>query len=455
MAANTYELLSAPELEESLGPKYFYRQKIYRLAEGQRIRRYRFREQTCFMSSEVVKAFLEDLERALTVQHPDIDHAKIEILYDPDARRVVVDGLFEKGVAVDAVKETQEDLLSKVAHIKEWTSGVTYSGESSGDSGGVTPQAQEVTPDESLVPSTLPTELAWVKLDVGEIKGVEVKSLILISLPSLAQFVGLRTDSFSRWVATSTFADSVLSAHYRHFQSQADSEHPPAQLTQDGGSWRKGFAPGYVSLLPLEVVPELLVAIRQSQFRPRFPQKAEMLYRIAKTALEAVGLALGGDKARAADELALVGQGLGLSEADQIIAIFRQHANRDFQIKTNKEFRGKVKAVKADYAITTGKITLGVTGRTAADWQTIGSSKNLPAKYRTTGREVMRQVSPADSVGLTFAESHYIKVPEVAEAIETGKQGKSFYQRLKDVGLLEDAKPDDRPVELEVRGEVE
>jgi hypothetical protein len=110
--------------------------------------------------------------------------------------------------------------------------------------------------------------------------------------------------------------------------------------------------------------------------------------------------------------------------------------------------------VRADYAITTGKITLGVTGRTASDWQALGSSKNLPAKYRTTGREVMRQVSPADSVGLTFAESHYIRVPEVKEAIETGKQGKSFYQRLKDVGLLEDVKPEHRPVNLEVKGAV-
>jgi hypothetical protein len=315
MAANAYELLSATELEASLGPKYFYRQKIYRLAEARRIQKYIFREQACFMISEVVKAFLEDLERALTLQHPDIELSKIEILYDPDSRRVIVDGLFEKGIAADAVKETQEDLLSKIAHVKEWTSGVTYSGDDA-TATAVTAQAQEVTQDEALIPTTLPTELAWVKLDIGEVQGVEVKSLILISLPSLAQFVGLRTDSFSRWVASSTFGDSVLSAHYRHFEAMEDGREPVAQLTQDGGSWRKGFAPGYVSMLPLESVPELLVAVRQSQFKPKFPQKAEMLYQVARSALEAVGLAIGGDKARAADELARVGQGLGLNEAD-------------------------------------------------------------------------------------------------------------------------------------------
>ena len=52
----------------------------------------------------------------------------------------------------------------------------------------------------------------------------------------------------------------------------------------------------------------------------------------------------------------------------------------------------------------------------------------------------MRQVSPGDGVGMVFGEKHYIKEPKVNEAIKTGKQGKSFYERLKKVGLLENQK---------------
>jgi hypothetical protein len=223
---------------------------------------------------------------------------------------------------------------------------------------------------------------------------------------------------------------------------------------QLGGPWKKGFEKGYIPLVPLELVPEILVAIRQANFKPQFPQKADVLYQMAKTALEAVGLGVSGNKKRAAEALAKVGEGLGLNEADQIIAIFKQHANRDFQVQTNKDFRHKLKALGGNYVVTTGKITLGVTDRNAASWLKIGKQQGLKSKNTTSAREVMRHISPADSVGMTFAESHYIVKPDTQEVIVTGRQSKSFYQRLKDVGLLEDVKPENKSVQLEVKGKV-
>lgn len=52
----------------------------------------------------------------------------------------------------------------------------------------------------------------------------------------------------------------------------------------------------------------------------------------------------------------------------------------------------------------------------------------------------MRTLHPEDSVCMTFGEKHYIKDPNVREAVKTGKQGKEFYLRLKHVGLLDDSK---------------
>ena len=159
---------------------------------------------------------------------------------------------------------------------------------------------------------------------------------------------------------------------------------------------------------------------------------------MSKSTLEAVGLAVSGNKDKAAEELAKVGQGLGLNAADQVIAIFKQYESKDYQVETNKKFRGKVYSLGGNYAIITGAITLGVTDRYPHQWVALGASRGLPASLRKTGREVMRQLYPGDSVGMTFAEKHYIKKPDVKQASETGKQGREFYNRLKKVGLLED-----------------
>jgi hypothetical protein len=161
-----------------------------------------------------------------------------------------------------------------------------------------------------------------------------------------------------------------------------------------------------------------------------------MLYSLAKTTLEAVGIAISGDKDKAAEELARVGQGLGLTAADQIIGVFKQYESRDFQVQTTKLFASKVKSLKMNYATTIGTLTLGITSKYPSQWQSLGASRRLPKTITSSGREVMRQLSPGDSVGMAFGEKHFINDPKINEAIVTGKQGKDFYERLKKVGLL-------------------
>lgn len=279
-----------------------------------------------------------------------------------------------------------------------------------------------------LVVKDLPGEIRWVRVE-GNILDVEIKSSILISLPSIASFIGVRTDVFIRWISGSTFSMSVLSTHHKQIDAP-----------QNCGAWKNGVIMGLVAFIPFELLPEVIVSIKQSGLTPEFPEKVQMLYELSQSTLKAVGLALSGDKEKASQELALVGKGLGLNIADQIIGIFKQYETRDYQVLTNKEFNSKVKAQGLDYATVTGTLTLGITQRTVANWKALGKQKKLPAKLRTSGREVMRQVSPGDGVGMVFGEKHYIKEPKVNEAVKTGKQGKSFYERLKKVGLLENQK---------------
>lgn len=282
---------------------------------------------------------------------------------------------------------------------------------------------------DMTVVKDLPEEIRWIKIEGNKILGIEIKSSILISLPSIASFIGVRTDVFIRWVDSSTFSRSVLSTHYKQILDSAN-EVP----------WKKGLTSGLTAFIPFELLPEVIVSIRQSGLAPAFPEKVQMLYELSQSTLKAVGLAMSGDKDKASQELALVGKGLGLNIADQIIGIFKQYETRDYQVLTNKEFNSKVKAQGLDYATVTGTLTFGITQRTVANWKALGKQKKLPAKLRTSGREVMRQVSPGDGVGMVFGEKHYIKEPKVNEAVKTGKQGKSFYERLKKVGLLENQK---------------
>lgn len=433
MSKEHFHLLTPLEAEAEFGEKYFYRQRIYRLAERGKIVTFNRQGQVVYLGNHILEAFLKEVKERIQVKFPELDIEKIQVFYDTSiGKRIVVDGLFGKGVSVDTTKETEDDLFKKIGGIIEWMqtepkkTHITEIDESDDNLTEFYAEVPGKEEDISLA-QVLPEEILWIKVEDEEIEGVEVKSGILISLPSIAQFIGIRTDAFINWLSQDQFKGYILSAHYKQIQG-----------TQITVPWKKGVITGYTPFIPFEHVPEIIVSFKHSGRNVNYPQKAELLYETAKNTLSAVGLAISGNRDKAAQELASVGKSLGLSVADQIIGIFKQYESREYQVMTNKEFASKIKAIGEDYAMVTGKLTLGITDRTAASWKLYGVSKSLPSKHRSSSREVMRQLSPEDGVGMTFGERHFIKDPNMGEAIETGRQGKDFYKRLKNVGLLDD-----------------
>lgn len=418
------------EAEEFFGAKYFYRQRIYRLAEAKKITEFKLRGQACYLGQHIISAFIQELHARIKTRFPEIDSSSLEIFYDAvSGKRIVIDGLYGKSVAVNTETETQDDLLSKIQHVIEWFASKPAEIEVIENDVPVNsrPNAELTVYDkQGKEDQILPEEILWLKIDSDNLEGVVVKSQILISLSSVAQFIGVRSDHFVKWLSGTTFAQSVLSTHPKKLNAP-----------QIKGAWKRSILTGLTPFLPFEQLPELIVSFKQSNRTPAYPEKAQLLYELSKSTLESVGLAISGNKAKAAAELAKVGQELGLSAADQIIAVFKQYETREFQIRTNREFSSKVKQVGHNYAATIGSMTLGITGRWPEQWKAYGVSRSLPKKLTGSSREVMRQLSPEDGVGMTFGERHYIKDPDVEEAIKTGKQGKEFYERLKNVGLLD------------------
>ena len=437
MFKDEFHLYTAVEAENKFGSKFFYRQKIYRLAERKVIPSFIKNKDQCFIGSDILKGFIKELELKIEGRFPMLEISKIQVFFDlVNGKRVVVDGLFGKSISINTDLETEEDLLLKLKTIIDWMESNTKPIRVEEIDQSLTqeetpihePQIMEETSKKvTKIPiEVLPEEIFWVKIDTGVIENIEVKSYILISLPSVAQFIGIRTDSFLEWITASTFRAYILSAHYKQFQDTG--KHVP---------WKKGVVKGFTSFVPFELLPEIIIAFKQSGRNISYPEKADMLYKLATSTLTAVGLAISGNKDKAAQVLAQVGKGLGLSVADQIIGIFKQYESRDFQIQTNKEFFSKVKDMGLDYAVAAGTMTLGITGKRVYHWMTLGKVRKLPSKLRTSSREIMRQISPSDGVGMTFGEKHFSKDPNINEAISTGKQGKEFYERLKKVGLLD------------------
>lgn len=427
------KLMTAVDAEAELGSKYFYRQRTYRYQKSGKLKAFSFRGQQCFLPHKLLEVYINELRARILTTAPELKDANV--FFDDGNKRMVVDGIDGKYVEAKTDLETEEDLLAKLVVVKEWLIAKSERPpvKDASVAGGVaTPTTVEkgVTApvDTGLAPGIFPTDIQVVKIETGLIEGVEVKSYILMSLPSIANFIGVRSDAFARWVQKTSFSKFVLSIHSRKIDGP-----------QISGSFKKGFEQGYTPLLPLELVPELLVTFRQSGLTAGYPARAEQLYGLASSTLEAVGLAISGNGDKAATELARVSEGLGISTADQVLALFKRYESKQFQVTENKRFRGKIRAVGQDYRVVTSEITVGVTGMYPHEWLALGKQEQLPAKERTTGREVMRHIKPEESVGITFSESHYIKDhSNMDEVIETGLQGKMFYKRLKDVGLLDD-----------------
>lgn len=377
----------------------------------------------------MLEVYISELKAKIIAAVPELKDANV--FYDDATKRMVVDGIYGKYIAAHTDKENEEELVAKLLVVKEWLlteeTSIGESSEMSHDEPSAD-QAGDTNPGAQNPSASFPSDIQFVQVNTSSIEGIDVKSFTLMSLPSIAQFIGIRSDNFSQWIKRTDFAHYVVSAHYKSLQG-----------TEISVPWKKGFVSGYTALIPLEILPEVLVALRHSGLAPGFPARAEQLYMLAQSTLEAVGLAISGNEDKAAQEIAKVSEGLGISGANQVIEIFKRYESKPFQISENKRFRGKVAAIGQDIKAVTGEITVGVTGRLPGAWKALGVARKLPAKQRTSGREVMRNLSPEDSVGITFSESHYIKDHTNMEEIKkTGRQGKEFYKRLKDVGLLDD-----------------
>lgn len=435
MTTNIHHLYTALEAEDILGKKYFYRQRIYRLAEDKKIISFnRQQAGVVYLGSHIIQTFLKELNLKIQNKFPEINIESIRIFYDTvSGKRIVIDGLFGRSISINTDEENEEDVIQKINGILDWIKAdadITQNVESEPEVIAETELDDPIedTKDSKAISLTevLPEEILWVRVDTATIEDVEIKSYILISLPSIAQFIGMKASNFIRWISGTTFSEYVLSAHAKQIQG-----------TQNRVPWKRGVVAGFVSFIPFELLPEVIVAYKQTNAAPPYPEKADMLYKLAEKTLQAVGIAISGDKEKAAEELAKVGLGLGINAADQIIGVFKQYESREFQIKTTKEFQSKVKEQKMDYAATIGTLTLEITGKWPSQWKTFGVSRQLPKTITDSSREVMRKLSPSNGVGMTFGEKHFTKDANVTEAVKTGRQGKDFYERLKKVGLLD------------------
>ncbi len=425
MSYAKYDLISASDAENIFGKKLFYRQKIYRFEKANKIKGFLFRGQTLFLGSQILKAVIIDLADKIESRYPGIKDGQFQIAYNDKTKTMTIDGLHGSGITIDTDTENEEDTLYKAGLIVEG-----YQQDIDSVLDDTTSLVQEQPIQDELLATVLPEELLWVKLTVKEIEDVEVRSMVLVSLSTVAQYVGVESYKFTDWLRNGPYAAHILSIHHKQI-------HDPGKP----GAWKKGVTPGYTSFIPFELLPEVLVAFRNSRLSVGYPARAEQLYQLASNTLRVVGLAVSGNKEEAAVALAEVGEGLGLDVADQIIGVMKQYATREYQVQTQKEFSSKVKQLKGDYAVVTGTLTLGITKKTAGQWRLEGNKQGLPKSKTTSAREVMRRISPGDGVGMTFGERHFIKQPNTDEAIRTGKEGKNFYERLKRVGLLDDVSP--------------
>src|SRR6266704_928921 len=125
MENTPHHLFTALEIEEEFGKKYFYRQRIYRLADAKKIHVFQLRGKTCYLGTHVLQAFVKDLELKIAQQFPELSMDTLQIFYDlSKGKKMVVDGLFGRGISVNTDEETEEDLLKKISNILEWIGSV-------------------------------------------------------------------------------------------------------------------------------------------------------------------------------------------------------------------------------------------------------------------------------------------------------------------------------------------
>lgn len=108
-------LFTAQDLEKLLGKTYFYRQRIYRMAEDGKIPSYDVGGKFYFSKEEVVLAALNRLANRIRLRFSKLA-SFLRISFDENKNKVIsVYGFLDKTiVTADTENETEEELLRKV-----------------------------------------------------------------------------------------------------------------------------------------------------------------------------------------------------------------------------------------------------------------------------------------------------------------------------------------------------
>jgi len=109
-------LLTALEIEELLGRKYFYRQGIYRMAQEGLISSFEVSGVYYFSPEEVTTKALQRLAHRISYRFPWLTTSSLRVKYDEEIGKEITVYGFRDGSAVRAntEEETEEDLLDKV-----------------------------------------------------------------------------------------------------------------------------------------------------------------------------------------------------------------------------------------------------------------------------------------------------------------------------------------------------
>lgn len=108
-------LYTAQELENILGKTYFYRQRIYRMAEDGKVSPYQVNGKLYFSSEELIKASLNRLANRIRLRFSKLA-SFLRINFDETkSKKITVYGFPDKSVVIaDTENETEEELLQKV-----------------------------------------------------------------------------------------------------------------------------------------------------------------------------------------------------------------------------------------------------------------------------------------------------------------------------------------------------
>ncbi|MBI3577318.1 hypothetical protein HY086_04735 [Candidatus Gottesmanbacteria bacterium] len=114
-------LLTAQDLEELLGKKYFYRQSIYRMAEDGLVASYEVDGIYYFSAEEVITKALQRLGQRIRRRFPWLDTRRLRVKYDEETGKEIVIYGFADGriLRANTEEETEEELLQKVEILRK------------------------------------------------------------------------------------------------------------------------------------------------------------------------------------------------------------------------------------------------------------------------------------------------------------------------------------------------